>query len=106
MFSTYLRKLGLNDAQHEAVMSLYKVCFEQVASDVNKMTRQHSLSGAYQVGFDNDEWFPEQTVSDEVAERAKEAQIGYRKGVWNGAGRSLVCRNASSPENICADVGG
>ena len=113
-FTEYIRRLDIPDAEVSAITEIHRACFEQIANDTNPkpngcINRRPSLMGEYSVGFDNSgsEWFPKKTVSDELANKAKESQMGYRIGTWNCAGRTVLGKStALSTENVYADVGG
>ena len=95
-FYTFL--LTRDTPVYTAAQSLY----EQVCSDVNP---KQTIPGppCCTQELDENEYFDEQTVSDEVLAQCHAAKTGRRAAVYPSAGRtSLGIMGNGFPENVCA----
>lgn len=79
--------------------------YEQVCSDVNKPNVVQGPRCCTDE-LDENEYFDEQTVSDEVLAQCHAAKQGARAAVYPSAGRtSLGIMGNGFPENVCASSG-
>lgn len=79
--------------------------YEQVCSDVNKRNVVPDPRCCTDE-VDENEYFPEQTVSDEVLAQCHAAKRGARAAVYPSAGRtSNHIMGNGFPENVCASSG-